>query len=123
MTTDLAFRQTEQPPLKDRVTEWLSAFEGVLGAQDYPRLSELFVDDSHWRDMGAFTWDLGAVSGLETIEKLMRATVGDVKPSDFELASKRTAPARADSERSRGRRGVHHLQDRSRIWRRRRAVG
>ena len=94
MTTDLAFRQSEQLPLNDRVSEWLSAFEGVLGAQDYPRLSELFVDDSHWRDMGAFTWDLGAVSGLETIEKLMRATVGDVKPSNFELASKRTAPTR-----------------------------
>ena len=94
MTTDLAFRPTGQPSLEDRVSEWLSAFEGVLRARDYSRLSELFVTDSHWRDMGAFTWDLGAVSGLETIEKLMRATVGDIKPSDFELAKKRTAPTR-----------------------------
>ncbi|MGW6335974.1 flavin-containing monooxygenase [Nocardia rhamnosiphila] len=81
-------------PLADRVKGWLSAFEEALGAQDYSRLPELFVDDSHWRDMGAFTWDLGNVSGLGTIDKLMRASVDEVRPSGFEIAEHRTAPAR-----------------------------
>ena len=85
MMTDLTFQVSDQATLEARVKGWLSAFEEVLGAQDYPRLSELFVDDSHWRDMGAFTWDLGNVSGLDTIEKLMRASVVDVKPSGFVL--------------------------------------
>ena len=94
MTADVTVRESANSSLDDRVKEWLSVFEEVLAAQDYPRLSELFVDDSHWRDMGAFTWDLGNVSGLGTIEKLMRASVGDVKPSGFEVPSHRTAPAR-----------------------------
>jgi putative flavoprotein involved in K+ transport len=94
MTADLTFQKSEHLFLEERVKGWLSAFEEVLAAQDYPRLSELFVDDSHWRDMGAFTWDLGNVSGLGTIEKLMRASVGDVKPSGFELPKRRTAPTR-----------------------------
>lgn len=94
MSTGFA-RLGEHPLLQDRVTEWLSAFEAVLREQDYPRLSELFVDDAHWRDMGAFTWDLGNVSGLEKIEKLMRAAVGDVRPWNFELPSKRSAPRQA----------------------------
>ncbi|NRI69865.1 NAD(P)/FAD-dependent oxidoreductase [Rhodococcus sp. MS16] len=92
--TNLTFQKSEQLPLEVRVREWLSAFEELLSAQDFPRLPELFVDDSHWRDMGAFTWDLGNVSGLATIEKLMRASVGDVKPSNFELSKGRTAPTR-----------------------------
>ena len=42
--------------------------------------------------MGAFTWDLGSVSGVASIDKLMRATVADVQPTGFTLDPRRTAP-------------------------------
>ncbi|WP_280295698.1 flavin-containing monooxygenase [Nocardia abscessus] len=93
-TTDSTVRKSELLPLGERVEGWLSAFEEVLVAQDYSRLSELFVDDSHWRDMGAFTWDLGNVSGLGAIDKLMRACAGAAKPYRFQLAERRSTPTR-----------------------------
>ncbi|MFD0094703.1 hypothetical protein ACFVHA_29010, partial [Bacillus cereus] len=94
MTSDAISQTDEYSSAQGAVTSWLSDFESMLTAQDYLRLPELFVEDSHWRDMGAFTWDLGNVSGLGTIEKLMRASAGDVRPFGFEIAKHRTPPSR-----------------------------
>ena len=42
----------------DRVQEWLSEFEDALRAGDRAELEALFVEDSHWRDLLAFTWNV-----------------------------------------------------------------
>ena len=94
MTTDVTTRTSDDSRLAEDVTTWLSALADALAAENYADLADLFVDDAHWRDMGAFTWDLGVVSGHGAIDKLMRATVGDVRPSGFQLAAERSAPAR-----------------------------
>lgn len=79
---------------RDAARSWLGAFEDILATRDFDRLGELFVAESYWRDMGAFTWDLGNVSGLDAITKLMRASVDDTRPHGFELAPTRPAPTR-----------------------------
>ncbi|XAS74144.1 FAD-dependent oxidoreductase [Micrococcaceae bacterium Sec5.1] len=94
MKTSLTETVSALQPVDDVVRGWLDAFEEVLGTREFSRLSDLFVTDSHWRDMGAFTWDLGNVSGLDSIEKLMRTAVPDTEPFGFELASRRPAPTR-----------------------------
>ncbi|MFW6868064.1 FAD-dependent oxidoreductase [Nocardioides sp. CPCC 206347] len=94
MNLDVTSRPSDQLSLDENVTGWLTAFQDLLSAQDFAGLADLFVADSHWRDMGAFTWDLGNVSGIDTIEKLMKASVVDVQPTEFRLSPERSAPKR-----------------------------
>lgn len=94
MTTQLTAETDDAPRLAEEASTWLAALAETLAAEDYARLADLFAEDAHWRDMGAFTWDLGVVSGFGAVDKLMRATVGDVRPTGFELAAERTAPRR-----------------------------
>ena len=43
----------------ERVQQWLSAFEDALRAGDsQPSSKTLFVEESHWRDLFAFTWNV-----------------------------------------------------------------
>ncbi|RYG94379.1 MAG: hypothetical protein EON58_16375, partial [Alphaproteobacteria bacterium] len=74
---------------------WISSFGQAIAEGNFPRLRELFLVDSHWRDMGAFTWDLGSVSGINAIESLMRASIPEVRPFNFGLAAHLAAPAHA----------------------------
>ncbi|WP_404434301.1 NAD(P)/FAD-dependent oxidoreductase [Microbacterium lacus] len=94
MSTSLTETLTAPQTECDGVIAWLEAFEELLRAEEFSRLSELFLTDSHWRDMGAFTWDLGNVSGLAKIERLIRASAPESRAHQFGLAPGRTAPTR-----------------------------
>ena len=54
---------------------WLAAFNARLAEGDAVALAALFEDDSHWRDIVAFSWDMETVSGADAIaEKLLTGT-------------------------------------------------
>ncbi|XAS74148.1 NAD(P)/FAD-dependent oxidoreductase [Micrococcaceae bacterium Sec5.1] len=91
-TIDSTLRTRDESRVAVDARTWLSSFSEVLNSKSLAGLSELFVEDSHWRDMGAFTWDLGAVSGFDAIKKLMEASVASLKPVNLELAANRPAP-------------------------------
>ena len=56
------------------VDRWLQSFEAALRAGDRPGLAALFVPDSHWRDLVAFTWTITPHRGADSIaEALVRA--------------------------------------------------
>lgn len=40
----------------EHAQEWLSAFADALRAADRAELEAPFIEDSHWRDLLAFTW-------------------------------------------------------------------
>ena len=42
---------------------WLEAFETALASRDPALIAALFVPDSHWRDLLAFTWDITLDAG------------------------------------------------------------
>ncbi|MEC7123873.1 MAG: NAD(P)/FAD-dependent oxidoreductase, partial [Pseudomonadota bacterium] len=46
---------------------WLAAFNTRLAEGDAVALAALFEDDSHWRDIVAFSWDMETVSGADAI--------------------------------------------------------
>ena len=53
------------------VTRWLAAFEAALARSDAKDLAALFVPDSHWRDVLAFTWHIKpTVGGSAIAQKL-----------------------------------------------------
>ena len=50
--------ETGVEPAAAEVAEWLGRFEEALAAGDAAAAAELFADDSFWRDLVAFTWNL-----------------------------------------------------------------
>ena len=74
------------------VQEWLAQFERALGGADGAALKSLFVPDSYWRDVLAFTWTIATVHGADAIAAALSAQAREVGASGFALDPDRTAP-------------------------------
>lgn len=71
---------------------WLARFEHALARGDNAALRSLFLADSHWRDVLAFTWGIRTTSGLERIVRELGAHAGRVRASALRTDPQRTAP-------------------------------
>jgi putative flavoprotein involved in K+ transport len=76
-----------------QVDQWLSSFEDALTRGDAAAASELFLEDSYWRDLVAFTWNLKTVEGPEGVRDMLEATLPTTKPRGFATTE---APTEAD---------------------------
>lgn len=74
------------------VTEWLARFEAQLGAGDPKGLEGLFREDSHWRDMLAFTWTIAPHEGRAAIVENLLRIQQQVHARNFAVAGGRTPP-------------------------------
>ncbi len=73
---------------------WLGAFERALASVDANGLAALFIADSHWRDMLAFTWHLTPTLGASAIGNLLTHKQPRILAKGFRLAANRTPPRR-----------------------------
>ena len=73
-------------------SNWLSAFEAALAARDAGRIGDLFHDDCHWRDILAFTWDLSAARGRESVAAGLAEKQADAQAHGFHLPPGRKPP-------------------------------
>ena len=71
--------------------EWLARFERALGPGG-DALCALFHDDSYWRDVLAFTWDIRTVHGAEAIAAAFTRHRAPRRPASGSI---RGAPRRA----------------------------
>lgn len=78
---------------RDASAKWLADFETAVSGGNAKAARDLFLDDSHWRDLLAFTWHLDTVSGGDNIERFLADRLGDVQPHSFAIAEGRTPPA------------------------------
>lgn len=76
------------------VTDWLEAFEHALSRADATALAKLFVADSQWRDILAFTWSITPTSGADPIAQSLAARQSGIGATGFELNPARTQPRR-----------------------------
>ena len=60
--------------------EWLSAFQTALTARDADAAAALFAEESYWRDIISFTWNITTVEGRAGVADLLRATLDEVDP-------------------------------------------
>ena len=65
------------------VDQWLASFDEALTAGDPAAAAELFLEDSYWRDLVAFTWNLKTVEGRDGVEDMLEETLASTKPSDW----------------------------------------
>jgi putative flavoprotein involved in K+ transport len=73
--------------------EWLTAFQQALTAHDADAAAALFADQSYWRDIVSFTWNITTVEGGAGVADLLRATLDDVDPTGFRVTEE---PAEED---------------------------
>ena len=66
-----------------QVEQWLSRFEEALTRGDAEGAAELFLEDSYWRDLVAFTWNLKTVEGRDGVQDMLEATLATAKPRGF----------------------------------------
>ncbi len=83
-----------RPDVQQVARRWLAAFDKALRAQNAAAAAALFLPDSHWRDVLAFTWHLQTVSGAPAIEKGFRDTLAETRPRALRYPEGRTAPRR-----------------------------
>jgi len=85
-----AFQRGEQA--EAAAARWLANFEAALGSGDAGRIAGLFHEDSHWRDILAFTWHYTPVAGSREIANTLSAEQSRVRARNFHLPEGRRAP-------------------------------
>ena len=75
--------ETAVEPVAAEVEQWLSRFEHALAEGDSAAAAELFAEESFWRDLVSFTWNLKTVEGLAGVKDMLDHTLGHVKPRGF----------------------------------------
>ena len=85
--------ETAVEPAAAEIAEWLGRFEQALVAGDAVAASELFGDDSFWRDLVAFTWNLKTLEGPEEIRAMLESQLPHVQPTGFRTTE---PPSQAD---------------------------
>ena len=85
--------ETAVQPVAREVEQWLSRFDEALAAGDGAAASELFLDDSFWRDLVSFTWNIKTVEGPAGIRDMLDHTLAHTKPRGWRIAEE---PAEAD---------------------------
>ncbi|KAI9698123.1 MAG: hypothetical protein M1836_004125 [Candelina mexicana] len=76
--------------------EWLSLLETHL-TKGHPQLSEVFHEDSWWRDMLGLDWEFHTIKGLRSIENFVSQHQPRVQLSNFRLHNGKEAQPAFDS--------------------------
>ena len=66
-----------------QVSSWLADFGTAVSRGDFGRATSMFGDDSYWRDLVSFTWNLKTAEGPQQIQAMLEATMPGAKPSNF----------------------------------------
>jgi putative flavoprotein involved in K+ transport len=77
-------------PAATEVEQWLERFSAALEQGDAAGAAELFADESYWRDLVAFTWNIKTVEGRAGISDMLEHTLGRVKPHGWHATEEPT---------------------------------
>ncbi len=77
-------------PATAQVAGWLAKFSVALETADAAGASEMFDEDSYWRDLVAFTWNIRTLEGRKQIKAMLAATLEQVKPHTWRVEGEAT---------------------------------
>jgi putative flavoprotein involved in K+ transport len=79
------------------VQDWLQRFESALAAPTTADWSQVFADESYWRDFLAFTWDIATTEGRDAIAAMARTQAPLLAANSFALDDP-TLPMTSESQ-------------------------
>ena len=85
MTETLESVTSDTP--RSRVDTWLTQFANALTARNAPAAAALFAEDSYWRDLIAFTWNIKTSEGRDQIADMLEATLPSTQPSGWKITA------------------------------------
>jgi len=65
--------------------EWLKKFADAMVGGDTTAAANLFAEESYWRDLVIFTWNIKTMEGRDSIRAMLDARLGEVKPGNWNL--------------------------------------
>ncbi|MBN9101090.1 MULTISPECIES: NAD(P)/FAD-dependent oxidoreductase [unclassified Pseudonocardia] len=80
--------QTVSP--QTTVDAWLADFQSALTARDVEAAAALFADESFWRDIVAFTWNIKTVEGPAGVADMLRSQLDATDPTGFRTTEEPT---------------------------------
>lgn len=90
---DQSFHEYQQAERARRTTiRWLTDFETALVSRDPAKIAALFHEESHWRDVLAFTWHMTPIEGRDTLAARLAAEQGRTNAHGFHLPQGRKPP-------------------------------
>ena len=75
---------SEKTPAQ-QMSEWLAALGTALDRGDAAAAAALFADDSYWRDLVSFTWNITTAEGTAQLRRMVEHAVIPSKPSAWRL--------------------------------------
>jgi putative flavoprotein involved in K+ transport len=81
---------TTTQPVAAEVDQWLARFEDALARGDAAAAAELFGEDSFWRDLVAFTWNIKTVEGPTGVRDMLEHTLSHTRPSGWHTTEEPT---------------------------------
>jgi len=67
---------------------FLDKFEHALSASDIDAAVDMFAEDSYWRDLVTFTWNIKTLEGKAQIRDMLKACLATTKPSQWHIYEK-----------------------------------
>jgi putative flavoprotein involved in K+ transport len=66
-----------------QLTAWMADFAASLDRRDVAAAVAMFDDDSYWRDLLPFTWNIKTLEGKSSIATMLEATLHEAKPGNW----------------------------------------
>ncbi len=92
---------------------WLDTFAAALALRERAAVPKLFREESYWRDLVAFTWNIRTSEGPLEIQAMLAATLDVAQPSSFQLRNTLQADGCIEAWftfETAVRRGIGHLR-------------
>ena len=68
-----------------QVSSWLADFGAAVTRGEFAKATSMFGDDSYWRDLVSFTWNLKTAEGPQQIQAMLEATMPGAQPTSFAI--------------------------------------
>jgi len=83
------------PSAEEAVDQWIGTFNRALAGRDAAALGDLFLSDSHWRNIFGISWQLATFSDREPLCKALCKRATEVHADDFRVDTSALTPRRA----------------------------
>jgi putative flavoprotein involved in K+ transport len=68
-----------------QISKWLDDFHAAVSRNDFHTAVAMFGDDSYWRDLVSFTWNIKTAEGPQQIRAMLEATMPGAKASNWTI--------------------------------------
>ena len=79
-----------------RAQAFLDSFDVALSSNNIEAAVALFADDSYWRDLVSFTWNIKTVEGKDQIREMLSACLAETQPSQWKVCTKEPVTENGD---------------------------